>query len=622
MLDTTTIQTEAPLEALYVHSFNPRSDRPDSDAEADDIRALAGSIAAAGLQYPLACLRTEENFGVVDGRRRLLALQHLATHPELDPDAVATRPIPLRITDDADTARAWALIPATTTMRLHPADEIRAFATQAAQGTTPDEIARIYVLTARLVKGRLRLASLPDMALDALREDRISLDTAQALTLAPDRDRQLAVTESLLANPARLHDPAGWVRRELADGAVPATDRRARFVTVALYQAEGGTLTEDLFGDHTILHDEALLDRLFARELEHRAEQARETEGWAWAERCPDSSIWQMTDKLTRLWPTPGELSDADRDELEHLSELADGGTLDPDSTARLEELDARDQGDFTDEDRATGGIICHVNYDGEFVINRAFARPGDLARANTDDSDDAGDGPAPEPATAKPAVSRAATEDLHRIRLLALQTAALTKGDLLLDLLAFALESGASPTTRPFAIQLDAPQILPERDSGLLPDARLTETTLISDWQADTSAEAFARFRELGKKHRNTVLTTALARAIQPGSMWQLLWQLMTPDVRATWTPDAANLFAHMRSDALDALWADLTGLETDAPEMAEFVKSKKGEKAKQLERLFSDASLRETLGLSRDQNARIDAWLPDVMAVPEGEA
>ena len=166
MLDTTTIQTEAPLDALYVHSFNPRADRPDSDAEADDIRALAGSIAAAGLQYPLACLRTDDTFGVVDGRRRLLALQHLARHPELDSDAVATRPIPLRITEDEDTARAWAVIPATTTMRLHPADEIRAFAAQAAQGTAPDEIALIYGVSPRLVQGRLRLAALPDTALE------------------------------------------------------------------------------------------------------------------------------------------------------------------------------------------------------------------------------------------------------------------------------------------------------------------------------------------------------------------------------------------------------------------------------------------------------------------------
>lgn len=612
MLDTSTDITHAALDALHIHAFNPRLD---TDDEVDEITALAGSIAAMGLEYPLAAFADPEaeGLGVVDGGRRLRALRWLAENPDHDPNGVARAPVPLRVTDDPTQARAWAVIPVTTTKPLHAADEIRAFAAQADVGVPPDLIARAYGVTAQHVQRRLKLAALPRAALNALKSGQISLDTAQALTLATSTERQEQVLDVLITRGDTIHNPASWARRQLAEGAVQATDRRAVFVGLVRYQAEGGTLTEDLFGDHSVLHDEALLNRLFADMLTHKAEQARAAEGWSWVKTTPESHLpYGETDQMRRLFKTPVELTEADAAELERLSDFSKEFTAD--EKARYTELETRAEGDFTDEDREVGGIFCYVDHQGAFTTARAWA--AEDAQPDGDDSDE--DSPAPA-APAAPPVTRTATEDLMRIRLLAMQTACLNKSELLLDLLAFHFETSAGPGRKPFAIDTAPPAILPEKSSGLLADARLTEVDLGPDWQADVSRAAFEAFRARGRKHRNVILSAALARLIHASEMWQVIWHLVTPDVRAIWTPDAANLFSAMRTDALDALWADLVQLDEDAPELADFRKLKKGEKAKQLEALFSDASVREALGLSRAQNARIDAWLPEAMHVPE---
>jgi ParB family chromosome partitioning protein len=51
----------------------------------------------------------------------------------------------------------------------------------------------------------------------------------------------------------------------------------------------------------------------------------------------------------------------------------------------------------------------------------------------------------------------------------------------------------------------------------------------------------------------------------------------------------------------------------------MERFAKLKVGEKRKELEKLFNDASTQEALGLSRSEVAAIDSWIPETM---KGEA
>jgi len=71
----------------------------------------------------------------------------------------------------------------------HPADEIIAYKKSVELGALEDQIAKAFGVTVRHVKGRLKLAGLAPVILDALRADEITLDVAAAYTLTDGRSR-------------------------------------------------------------------------------------------------------------------------------------------------------------------------------------------------------------------------------------------------------------------------------------------------------------------------------------------------------------------------------------------------------------------------------------------------
>ena len=72
------------------------------------------------------------------------------------------------------------------------------------------------------------------------------------------------------------------IRRQLTEGAVRASDRRARFVGMDVYEVAGGVVMRDLFqhDDGGWLQDPALLDRLVTEKAQAEAETLR-AEGWS-----------------------------------------------------------------------------------------------------------------------------------------------------------------------------------------------------------------------------------------------------------------------------------------------------------------------------------------------------
>jgi len=55
---------------------------------------------------------------------------------------------------------------------------------------------------------------------------------------------------------------------------------------------------------------------------------------------------------------------------------------------------------------------------------------------------------------------------------------------------------------------------------------------------------------------------------------------------------------------------------LAPDHPTATRFAKLKKGEKADALEKVFSDEAAQKALGVTKEQIATIDAWLPEYYA------
>lgn len=114
----------------------------------------------------------------------------------------------------------------------------------------------------------------------------MTLDQLMAFTVSPDHERQEHVWEALQRSYTK--EPY-QIRRMLTEGAVRASDKRARFVGIEPYQEAGGAVLRDLFqaDDGGWLQDPALLDRLAAEKLEREAEAVR-AEGWKWVEVATD----------------------------------------------------------------------------------------------------------------------------------------------------------------------------------------------------------------------------------------------------------------------------------------------------------------------------------------------
>ena len=581
-----------PLQQLYLHPLNPRQSVPD-----EDIRAMAQSLASAGLLQNLCGVEEDGRIGIVAGGRRLRGLKLLAS------EGAELPLIPVQIAPDETTARAWALAENVTQAALHSAEEIRAYGQQAAHGVPVESIARAFAKTERHVRQRLKLAGLPAAVLDLLAADRIGLSAAEALCLTEDPERQTALAETAAAR----HLSAAQIRAELTSAAVPASDRRAVFLGLADYEARGGRISRDLFTEDAFLEDAALLDELWTEKLSAESERLRAEEGWSWAEHSTEPySPWSLTEKFDRITAPSVELPDGDAAELERLRALPWRDRSEEDQQ-QIEALLARQVGDFTDEQREGAGIITYVDRAGELVVERAFAQK---ARKRSSNAGDAGS------SSTKPALPQNAQDDLRRIAHAALQVALIDQTELLLDLLAWQMEANLPSYAGGLGVTLAAPVIHPERDSSFHLDVRLPTPSV--DHRAAATWDAFTAFREQGKKHRNQVLARGLARTAHGVTNSAFPATLAAHvnaqrQIRKIWTPDAANYFGRIRPDLQVAVWEELTGAEGE--ELKRFTDLKKADRAKELEGMFSDASVQEALGLSRDQVKAIDAWLPEEM-------
>ena len=133
----------------------------------------------------------------------------------------------------------------------------------------------------------------------------------------------------------------------MTEAKVSVGDRRVRFVGVETYKAEGGGILRDLFTEDGggWLEDVVLLDRLVGEKLSGLADEAREREGWKWAEPALD---YPDVSAFGRVYPVAVERSEADAAEITALSEEYDRIVSEAGAEGLSPEEDAR-QGDRSD---------------------------------------------------------------------------------------------------------------------------------------------------------------------------------------------------------------------------------------------------------------------------------
>jgi len=597
---------------LVLSKLNPRQ-----DVTEEEIGRLASSIEVCGLINPLSVLETEDGkVEVVAGGRRFRAIEMLVRAKRWEGG------VPVIIAKDEDQARQWANAENTARADLHPADEIRAYGKENKAGKSAREIALAFAVEEAHVARRLKLADLPAKVLNALKAGKITLEGAKCFTICDDKK---LIAKTLEAVEAKEITNTGQLRRALKPEAATDTDRRAVFVGRDAYEEKGGTITTDLFEDTVYFDNSELLQVLFDEKLAAAAAQLTE-QGWKWSEVIDASYVpYGVTEGCKRLYPIEGELTQAEVEEYDGLVELANGDVITEAGEARLAELQVILNGDYTDEQRGFAGCFVHVDHSGDLCIDGGFVQKGDVKAAIEAGAMSKPYGyDAEKPKGERPIHSAKLTDDLQRARLCAVQAAITAKPELVLDLLAFHL-SGDSGYSRIFEVSASPQEIGMTTETGYeIPecfDAFPSEdrNSLDQDLAAD-----FKAFREKGKKHRNGVLATRLARTVNYGctsglganagaDLFAAIEAEVGAGVRQHWTPTAENYFGRVSGPYLEKLFVELTGFKASSEPAKAFGKLKMKDKAAWMEKLFSDAKHRKVNGIDADAMKRIEEWTPD---------
>ncbi|MGC1862930.1 MAG: ParB/RepB/Spo0J family partition protein [Methylocystis sp.] len=329
-------------------------------------------------------------FEIPAGGRRYRALELLVKQKRL----AKTAPVPC-VVREGGIAEEDSLAENVQRVALHPLDQFRAFQAVRAKGLGEEEIAARFFVSSTVVKQRLRLAAVSEKLLEVYAEDGMTLEQLMAFTVNGDHARQEQVWEGVSSSHNR--EPY-YIRRQLTDGAVRASDRRARFVGVEAYEAAGGIVMRDLFqhDEGGWLQDPALLDRLAIEKLQTEAE-ALQAEGWKWISVAPDFP-YGHTAGLRRLVGATVDLTEDERAsfvalraENEALEEqYAEADELPDEIDQRLGEIEtalaAFDNRPVTYElaEITRAGAFVSIDNEGALRVERGFIRPEDEAPAQS----------------------------------------------------------------------------------------------------------------------------------------------------------------------------------------------------------------------------------------------
>lgn len=448
---------EIPLNKLTAWEGNVRKTQ-----NKGDIAELAANIKAIGLIQNLAVIADGKKFAVIAGNRRLAALQQLVKSGDIKD----SHPVSCKVYDNAAQAAAEVSL-AENVMRvnMHPADECDAFKAQIDSGMPLPDVAARFGKTEKYVQQRLKLAKVSKKVIKAFRAGELTLEQVQAFAISDDHKKQNEVLDDI--NPE--HTDADDIRYALTEHEIRATDRRVKLVTLKAYEAAGGKLKRDLFGDEKDIYieDEKLLDKLVTEKLEKTAERARK-EGWKWVEVRPEFSYTDkarfttLKEELTPLPPKKQEqlehlekqFKDVDS-KLDALSEADEGDDENPDIDklrdvwndlqSKIDKINKGRSKHWPEDKLAIAGAVIHIAYDG-IEIERGLVKPEDKAAVKAVKSREAeqtgGDAGDNAPEKDRGEFSAGLTEDLTSHRSAALSAALIARPDIGLIVIVHALAS------------------------------------------------------------------------------------------------------------------------------------------------------------------------------------
>jgi len=211
---------DAGPERLAIDQIQRNPAQPRQEFEAQEMQALAESLAEHGLLQPVVVRRVGDRFELVAGERRLRAARQ-----------AGWTEVPVKIVEvDDRQASELAIIENLQRKDLNPLEKAASFQRYLEQyGCTQEELASRLKLDRSTIANFIRLLELPEAVQDALRQGKITQGHARALLPLGDEREQIEFcrrvqqeglnvrqTEALVQETVRAEDdePLGLVDRD------------------------------------------------------------------------------------------------------------------------------------------------------------------------------------------------------------------------------------------------------------------------------------------------------------------------------------------------------------------------------------------------------------------------
>lgn len=374
-MQTEQMQTlEIPLNKLLAWNDNVRVTGVE-----EGICELADSIAAVGLLQGLVVKKEPRGkYAVIAGRRRLLALSQLAEHGKVK----ATMPVPCRVAPKEADLPEISLTENVVRVPMHPADEFEAFQRLIKSGKSIADVAARFGVTEAVVLRRIALARISPKLLAKYRNGELNLELLQAFTLTDDHNAQEEIWNQLQPWDRKPQT----VRQMLSAEDIPASDKRVRFVGLDAYESAGGIVRRDLFAEGEAgryIADVPTLNRLVSEKLQNLEETVK-AEGWKWIEIQPEIE-YQAISRYRRVYAPELPLStDAQveiaaleqkrellTDQLEEESDVDESAVQEiyqqiDEIDHRIQEIRRNRERPYSDEVKASCGVVISIGHDGE----------------------------------------------------------------------------------------------------------------------------------------------------------------------------------------------------------------------------------------------------------------
>ncbi len=561
MTETNTITAPAQdilriaLDHLVIHPLNVRAREPFNPESRQDDAALVESIRKRGVLQPIVVARIDDQtYGVIAGRRRLLALRAIGERLTVDARV-------LEHMSDAELAAA-SIDENDEREPLSAADTAMAVAGLAKAGVPDDEIALAVGQPLRTIKRLKVLGGVHPEILDYFREQgqpagtrdvgeydsdefddhgsRMTIEHLIAYAAEPDQDRQLEIHQQLTE---KHKGNWYWATDEITTiigGEPMPTDSRIGKLVKDEYLNQGYGIETDLFSE-TETFDRPDMALKIAEELLEAEMQKLREQGYGWV----DGTLKDHDDRLNRLQAkTPAPRSRAGRAEC---------------------------------------GALVTLGYDGQFTHHRNLVSAQEARKAERKakaqaDRKAAGNDTDPDDTT--PPIPAALDQDLSRVLFSALRLELITEPHPIgtaLNLLAFELcrtlvgreynrqfldQAWLRTTQHADTMNSTAPGLFSRAAPTLVDDYPAFQAIA----QAESDGEALVAFMKTPQDEREAATAVALAYMMTEPMVHRLrgaLPGLMNQSVRNHWTPTAQNYFGRLRKAHLVQIAPELKSEE-----------------------------------------------------------